>query len=346
MKPVYQDFMIDTMMKLLAVDSPTGMTDAAVDTATEMIREIGYDPVRTEKGGLVVDLGGSGDAIMLSAHLDTLGAMVAEIKPNGRLRVLPLGGLRVENTEAENVRVYTRDGRVYTGTYQLYNPSIHVNLSYDTEQHTFDNMEVVLDEFTSSREETAALGLENGEFVCFDPRPTVTERGYLKSRFLDDKLCVAILIAHAKDLRDRGVVPARRTYLHFTVYEEVGHGGAGSVPADVTEFLALDMGCVGEGLRCTERNVSICAKDKHGPYSKRMVDGLVAAARRAGLDYVVDVYPRYGSDADVALKAGYDIRHGLIGPGVYASHGYERSHVDGMNQTFDLVKAYIGERAA
>ena len=137
--------------------------------------------------------------------------------------------------------MYTRDGRVYTGTYQLYNPSIHVNLSYDTEQHTFDNMEVVLDEFTSSREETAALGLENGEFVCFDPRPTVTERGYLKSRFLDDKLCVAILIAYAKDLRDRGVVPARRTYLHFTVYEEVGHGGAGSVPADVTEFLALDM---------------------------------------------------------------------------------------------------------
>lgn len=338
-----QKFMLETLKTLLAIDSPTGMTGAVIDKTAEIYRSIGYEPKRTEKGGLVIDLGGEGDAIMTSGHVDTLGGMVAEIKSNGRMRILPVGGLRVENTESENVRAYTRDGRVFEGTYQLDNPSTHVNQEYDSEKHTWQNMEVVLDEFTSSREETEALGFENGEFICFEPRFRITDRGYLKSRFLDDKLCVSIMIAYAKDLKDRGVTPARRVYQHVTVYEEVGHGGAGSVPADVTEFLALDMGCIGKGLRCTERNVSICAKDATSPYSKKMVDGLVAAAKRANIPYAVDIYPRYGSDADVALKAGYDLRHGLIGPGVYASHGYERSHIEGMTATFDLLKAYIGE---
>ena len=340
-----QEYMLSSLIKLTATYSPTGMTAAVVAQYARMMSELGYAPIETNKGGLVVYLGGDGDPIMVSAHLDTLGAMVAEVKPNGRLRVMPLGGLRVQNTEGENVRVHTRDGRVYTGTYQLSNPSVHVNRDYEEEKHTFLNMEVVLDEFTVSKEETRGLGIANGDFVCFEPRTTVTERGYLKSRFLDDKLCAAILLGYAKDLKDRGVRPARKVYFHITVYEEVGHGGAGSVPSDVTEFLALDMGCVGEGLECSERQVSICAKDNHGPYSKRMVDGLVAAARRERIDYAIDLYPRYGSDADVAVEAGSDVRHGLIGPGVYASHGYERSHIDGMMQTYRLLKAYIGESA-
>lgn len=341
-----QEYMLDSLAKLIATDSPTGMTAAAVAQFAQMLRSLGYDPVETNKGGLVVCLGGEGDPIMVSAHLDTLGAIVAEVKANGRLRVMPLGGLRVQNTEGENVRIHTRSGQVYTGTFQLSNPSVHVNREYEEEKHTFLNMEVVPDEFTSSKSGTRELGIGNGDFVCFEPRLRVTERGYIKSRFLDDKLCAAIVLGYAKDLKDRRVTPARKVYLHVTVYEEVGHGGAGSVPSDVTEFLALDMGCIGEGLDCSERQVSICAKDNHGPYNKKMVDGLAAAAERNGIDFAIDIYPRYGSDADVAVEAGHDVRHGLIGPGVYASHGYERSHIDGMMNTYRLLKAYIGELAS
>ena len=170
----------------------------------------------------------------------------------------------------------------------------------------------------------------------------MTEKGYIKSRFLDDKLSVGILLGYAKYLKDENVVPARRVWGHVTVYEEVGHGGSASVPAGVTEAISVDMGCVGEGLTCTEHTVSICAKDSGGPYHYDVVRGLIAAARRAGVDYAVDVYPHYGSDVEATLRAGYDLRHGLIGAGVYASHGYERSHRDGVENTFKLLKAYLG----
>ena len=180
-----------------------------------------------------------------------------------------------------------------------------------------------------------------GDIVCFDPRTRRTASGYLKSRFLDDKLSVGILLGFAKYLADNHIVPQRRTYVHITVYEEVGHGGAGSVPAGVTESISVDMGCVGDGLRCTERQVSICAKDSGGPYSYEVVGKLIDAAKREGADYAVDVYPHYGSDVEATLSAGYDIRHGLIGSGVYASHGYERSHIDGVYNTLKVLCGYL-----
>lgn len=335
------DFILERLKELLAIDSPSGMNRAVIQYLTAQYRALGYEPVETRKGGLLIDLGGEGDPLMLSGHVDTLGAMVAEVKANGRLRVVPVGGLRVENTESENVRVYLRDGRVLDGTFQLSNPSTHVNLTYDTDKHTFEKMEVVLDERTSSREETLALGIENGEYVCFDPRTKITASGYIKSRFLDDKLSVAILLGYAKSLKDRGITMPRKVYQHFTVYEEVGHGGAGSIPADVTEFLAVDMGCVGDGLTCTEHEVSICAKDNSGPYSQVMTNKLIALAKAKGLGYAVDIYPRYSSDASAAMRAGNDARHGLIGSGVYASHGYERAHVDGVKNTLALLQAYV-----
>ena len=195
----------------------------------------------------------------------------------------------------------------------------------------------------SSDKETRALGLEVGDIVSFDPRFTVTETGYIKSRFLDDKLSSSILLAYAKQLKEENILPGRRVYLYFTVYEEVGHGSAAYCPADVTEVIAVDMGCVGKGIRCDEHQVSICAKDSHGPSSYDLVSGLVAAAKDAEIDYAIDVYPFYGSDADGALRAGYDVRHCVIGAGVSASHGYERSHVDGLANTYDLVSAYIGK---
>ena len=292
---------------------------------------------------MVADLGGADedDALWLEAHLDTLGGMVSEIKSNGRLRISPLGGMNPNNAEAENCRVITKFNGIYEGTLQLDNASIHVNGSYNDTVRKFSCMEVVLDEDVKTADDTKALGISAGDIVCFDPRSRVTEKGYIKSRFLDDKLSVGILLGLAKYLRDEGVTPKRKVYAHVTVYEEVGHGGAGSVPPGVTEAISVDMGCVGEGLSCTEKQVSICAKDSGGPYSYDVVKRLIAAAKKEEADYAVDVYPHYGSDVEATLQAGYDIRHGLIGAGVYASHGYERSHKDGVKNALLVLKGYL-----
>jgi putative aminopeptidase FrvX len=278
---------------------------------------------------------------MVEAHIDTLGAMVCDINSNGYLKLSPLGGMNANNAEAENCRIYTREGKAYSGTFQLKDASIHVNGEFDNTSRTYENMEVVLDEKVSSKEDTLALGIMAGDIVCFDPRTTITESGYIKSRFLDDKLSVGILLGFAKYVKEENIRLPRKVYHHITVFEEVGHGGAASIPSDVTEVLSVDMGCIGEGLTCTEHQVSICAKDSRGPYNYQVVSNLIAAAKRAGLDFAVDVYPHYGSDADVALTAGYDVRHGLIGAGVYASHGYERSHKDGVLNTFLLLVEYL-----
>ena len=328
---------------LLAIDSPSGFTGRAAAWVKNVFEQLGFDARITTKGGVLIDLGGenSEDALFLEAHADTLGGMVCRIKGDGRLQLTKIGGMQAENGEAENVRVYTRDGRIYEGTLQLINASVHVNADFKTAKRDFDTTEIVLDEDVRSAEDTRKLGIEVGDFVCFEPRTRRTASGYLKSRFLDDKLSVGILIGFAKYLADNQITLKRRTYVHVTVYEEVGHGGAGSVPAGVTEAISVDMGCVGEGLTCTEKQVSICAKDSAGPYSYEVVGKLIAAAKKTGADYAVDVYPHYSSDVDVTLCAGFDIRHGLIGPGVYASHGYERSHMDGIYNTLKVLCGYL-----
>ena len=341
----YVEYMVEETKKILAIDSPSGYTAEVADFVMKAYQKLGYEPKLTTKGGVLVALGGKDkkNAVMLEAHIDTLGAMVAQIKSDGRLRVTPIGGMNANNAEAENCRIHTRFGKkVYEGTLQLANASIHVNGDYNDKKRTFDETEIVLDEKVHSREDVEALGIMTGDIVCFDPRTTVTESGYIKSRFLDDKLSVGILLGYARYLKEENVTPERMIYQHITVFEEVGHGGAASIPEGVTEVISVDMGCVGDGLACEETQVSICAKDSHGPYHYDVVTGLIAAAKREELDFAVDVYPHYGSDADVALTAGYDVRHGLIGAGVYASHGYERSHVDGVKNTFKLLCAYLG----
>lgn len=340
----YVDYILQETQRILEIDSPTGFTGRVADYVMERYEELGYSPVKTEKGGILVDLGGKDKetGILLEAHIDTLGGMVAQIKANGRLLLTNLGGMNPQNGETENCRIYTREGRVFEGTFQLNNASVHVNKDYDKTERIFDKMEVVLDEQTGSKEETRKLGIQNGDIVAFEPRTVITKSGYIKSRFLDDKLSVGIFLGYAKYLKERELTPERRVYQHITVYEEVGHGACGTVPQGVTEILSVDMGCVGEGLECTERQVSICAKDSGGPYSYEVVSALIEAAKKNHIDFAVDVYPFYGSDADAALKAGYDVRHGLIGAGVYASHGYERSHRDGVENTLRLLAAYLG----
>ena len=337
------ELIVQKAVELLAIDSPTGYTAEAEEFVLREFRALGFAAERTAKGGILIDLGGEStdDALLLEAHADTLGGMVAEIKGDGRLRIVNVGGMNANNAEAENCRVVTKFSGSYEGTLQLINASIHVNGDYASTKRSWDTVEVVLDEAVESADDVKALGISVGDFVCFEPRTRVTKSGYIKSRFLDDKLSVGILLGFAKYLHDEGKTPARRVYAHVTVYEEVGHGGSASVPAGVTEAISVDMGCVGAGLQCTERQVSICAKDSGGPYSYDVVKKLIAAAQKEGADYAVDIYPYYGSDVEATLRAGYDIRHGLIGAGVYASHGYERSHRDGVLNTLRVLRGYL-----
>ena len=340
----YADFAWEQAAALLRTDSPSGFTANAAQWVKNAFEALGCPARITAKGGVLAELGGKdGDnALLLEAHTDTLGAMVCQIKGNGRLKLTPLGGMSPNNAEAENVKVYTRSGKNYEGTCQLEDATDHHNRSNTDPTPTKPTIQNVLDENVSSAQETKALGISVGDIVCFDPRTRRTASGYLKSRFLDDKLSVGILLGFAKYLKDTGVEPERKLYAHITVYEEVGHGGSASVPAGVTEAISVDMGCVGEGLDCTERQVSICAKDSGGPYSYEVVSKLIDAAKRTGADYAVDVYPHYGSDVEATLRAGYDIRHGLIGAGVYASHGYERSHIDGVHNSILVLAGYTG----
>ncbi len=340
---MYAQYAWEKTESLLSIDSPSGYTEKAALWVKDSFEKLGFSAKITEKGGVLADLGGEDDqdGLLLEAHTDTLGAMVAQVKGNGRLRLTPLGGMEANNAEAENVWVYTRGGKVIDGTCQLCNASVHVNKEYSGTKRGWDTMEVVLDEDVNSAEDAKKLGIEVGDIVCFEPRTRSTASGYLKSRFLDDKLSVGILLGFAKYLSDNRITPKRHTWVHITVYEEVGHGGSASVPAGVTEAISVDMGCVGDGLQCTERQVSICAKDSGGPYSYEVVGKLIEAAKKTEADYAVDVYPYYGSDVEATLRSGVDIRHGLIGAGVYASHGYERSHMDGIYNTLKVLTGYL-----
>lgn len=342
MEQKYLDYALEVLEKIVKTPSPSGYVKEVSAFLMKELEGMGYEPKKTNKGGVTVDLGGpEGNALLLCCHVDTLGGIVAQVKEDGRLKLSPVGGLSPNNAEAENVKIHTRSGKAYDGTFQLVDASWHVNPNYESTARTFDVMEVVVDERTACAEQTRALGIEVGDFVSFDPRFTITDSGYIKSRHLDDKLSSSILLAYAKKLSEEGRQPTRRVYLHFTVYEEIGHGACAYCPADVTEVIAVDMGCVGKGITCTEHQVSICAKDSSGPSSYELVTALVDTAKAAKVDYAIDVYPFYGSDADAVLRSGYDVRHCVIGAGVAASHGYERSHKDGLVNTYHLVAAYV-----
>lgn len=340
----YTDLAVKKAVELLSVDSPSGFTAKAGEYVFNNFSEMGFETSYTNKGSVLVSINSdspsSEGAVIFEAHTDTLGAMVSHITSEGRLMLSKIGGLNASNTETENVKVYTRDNRVYDGTIQLQNASAHVNKELSSTERSFDTVEVVLDEDVSSDKDVRALGITSGCFVCPSPRTVVTESGYIKSRYLDDKLSVACLMSFAKMISDGIIAPTRNIYILVTVYEEVGHGGSSGIPADVSEAVSVDMGCVGENLDCTERKVSICAKDSGGPYDYDITNRLIAAAVKENADYSVDVYPYYGSDVEATLRAGYDVRHGLIGPGVYASHGYERSHREGVKNTIKVLKGF------
>ena len=337
----YTTVAVDHLMKLVNIPSPSGFTHIASVYLMDVLSGYGFAPYTTHKGNVVCCIGGQGHPLVVAAHVDTLGAMVRSIKPNGRLRYTQIGGYPDNNLENETCVVHTRDGRTYTGTFYLTTPASHVYKDIPTISRGDTTLEVVLDENVSSKDEVRALGIEVGDFISLDPRAVHTPSGYIKSRHLDDKASASVLLALAKMAASSDLTLSRKIYLVFTVHEEVGHGCCAGLPEDVEDILSVDMGCVGDDLTCDETMVSICAKDSRGPYNYEMTGRLIELAKDNNLKYAVDVYPMYASDADASLFSGHNFRHALIGPGVFASHGYERTHVSGLDNTLKLLAAFV-----
>lgn len=337
----YVNLAVKQTETLCGIPSPSGFTGKATEYLMNELRKMGFSPQYSRKKSVVVDLGGEGEAVVLAAHVDTLGAMVRAIKNNGRLRFTKIGGYPGNNVEAENCIVHTRDGREYSGTIQMSEPAAHVNADLSKDKRDDKNLEVVLDEKVNSVADVKKLGISAGDFISLDPRTVVTKSGFIKSRHLDDKASAGILLAFAQLVADREINLSRQVFLLFTTYEEVGHGGSSGIPDDVVEMISVDMGAVGDDLETDEFKVSICAKDSGGPYDYEVTTKLIRLARENKLQYAVDIYPHYGSDVEATLRAGFDIKHALIGPGVAASHGYERTHKEGLENTLKLLVLYL-----
>ena len=337
-----QEYCLDIFKQLVAIDSTTGQYEEIQAALCRILDELGYSYALTHKGGVIADLGGEGSPIAVTAHLDDIGLMVRHVNADGTLNVCPVGGLYPFYCVTENVRVYSYDGRVFTGTVCRTPNSIHVT---EEELRTVlpdfrKNVCVVLDEPVKCAADVAALGIETGDVIALDPRP-VFVNGYIKSRFVDDKAAAALLLAFMKALKEEGVSPSRKVWAYFAFYEEIGHGTAW-LPEGVEDVLAIDIAPTGPDQNSDERKVSIFAKDSRFPYHQGMTNELRAAAVKAGVDYVMDIFtPHYGTDGDGSVLAGYDIRHAAIGFGTANSHGYERTHVDGLKNTYDLLCAYL-----
>lgn len=326
---------------LVSTPSPTGYTKRAEKDLLEEFQKLGYKPYQTNKGNVIVPINpGDENGLLMSAHVDTLGLMVRSIKSNGRLRVTTLGGFPLSYVEQENVTIITRTGKEYTGVMRINNPAVHGSSDPKDINRSDENMEVVIDELTNSAEETEKLGISAGDFIALDPRYRV-DNGFVKSRHLDDKASAGVLLALAKEIKEENIKIKRPLYFAFTVYEEVGHGAASGHPAGITDMIAVDMGVVYDDLKTDETKVSICAKDSSGPYNYDLTNEIIATAKENNIDYAIDIYPHYGSDASAAVASANDFRHALVGSGVAASHGYERTHVNGLNGLYKLLKEYV-----
>ncbi len=335
--------MLNFLTRLLNTPSPTGNAEAAIRLLEAELAAYPLQLTRTRKGALVARWQGEREDAprALTAHVDTLGAMVKEIKPNGRLKLTRIGGLSLNGVENEGCWVHTNTGETVRGSYLLCKSSSHVHGAEVNEtKRTEDAMEVRLDAPTTSAEETRALGIGVGDFVTFDPRVEITE-GFVRSRFLDDKACVANLVAAIQALHKAGKTPRQTTYFHFSNYEEVGHGASAGIPAEVQELLTVDMAAIGAGQESDEHHVTLCVKDSGGPYHHGFSQKLRRLAEQHGIDYKVDIYPFYGSDGEAFWRAGGDVAVALIGPGGDASHSYERTHTAALQATTQWIIAYL-----
>lgn len=330
--------------ELLAIDSTTGFFLEKDRYLLDFAKSRGIAAVQLNKGGVRFDFGGTGNPVCLSAHADEIGLMVRRINDDGTLTLERVGGLHEFYAIDWNCNVYARGGKVYTGTVRRKNPGVHVMT--DAERNELPaypkNVVLTLDEDVHSRADVEALGITCGDAVSPETRFTVTPSGFVKTRYLDDQAPVAALLRLAERIAAGEVQPRRKVSMLFAEYEEIGHGGSTGIPADTRDFIALDIGVVGPGYDSDEHKVTIGVKDASFPYHTVLTNELVALCRQNGIPYALDMMiPHYGSDADCALRAGYDVRHALFGPGVLETHGYERTHLDAIRATFDLAKAVV-----
>lgn len=339
----YLDYMVTQIENLAKIPSPSGYTHKAISYMEDIFSGLNLSYTVTRKGALILTIDGKNNTQerTISAHVDTLGAMVKEIKANGHIKFTQIGGYMFNSVENENCFIETADDRTFTGTILTIKPSVHIHSDARTIERNIDTMEIVLDEKISSKKDVTDLGIEIGDFIHFDTRTQVTPSGFIKSRHMDDKASAGILIGIIKYIKENNIIPEYKTNFFFTTYEEVGHGASASVTPSTFEFLSVDMGAPGEGQNSTEYATCICAKDSSGPYDYEFRKKLVNLCKANNIDYKLDIYPNYGSDASAALRAGYDLKTGLIGPGVFASHSYERTHKDGVLNTAKLIQAYI-----
>jgi len=334
---------MELIKKLVSIPSPSGNTSKVISFIEEYIKDWGVEANRNHKGGLMITIKGKNDDKhrLLTAHVDTLGAMVKEVKANGRLKLSMIGGFRWNSVEGEYCEIETASGKTYTGTILMHQTSVHVYKDAGKAERNEENIEVRLDERVSSADEVRELGIEVGDFVSFDPRVQITKSGYIKSRHLDDKASVAILLQIIKRIQEEKLVLPYTTHFLISNNEEIGYGGNSNIPKETVEYIAVDMGAIGDGQASDEYTVSICAKDSSGPYHYGLRKHLIELARENQIDYKVDIYPFYGSDASSAIRAGADVKHGLIGPGIDASHAFERTHKSSLLNTEKLIFAYV-----
>lgn len=335
------DYIVQTIQTLVNIPSPSGFTKKAIEYVKAEAESFGYHCEMSQRGGLIITVEGrEKNTIGLSAHVDTLGAMVRSIDGDGTLKFTMVGGYTMHSVEGSYCKIHTRDGRVYTGTILVKSSSVH---SYDdakTMERTDRNMIVRVDEIVNTKEDILALGIDSGDYISFDAEFEYTTSGFIKSRHLDDKASVAVLLGMLKKMSENNKTPKNRLKILISNYEEVGFG-ASWLPEDITEILAVDMGAIGDDLNGSEYKVSICAKDSTGPYDYEMTGMLIDLAKENEIDYVIDIFPHYGSDVSAALRAGNNIRGALIGQGVHSSHGMERTHIKGLENTLKLIQAYI-----
>lgn len=339
---INKEYLLNTAKEILSFNSPTGFCFEIIDKIEEMIKPYGYKFEKTNKGCAIITIPGESndEVIGVSAHVDTLGAMVRSISSSGTLKFTLLGGPIVPTLDGEYCTIRTREGKLYSGTFLSTSPAAHVFEDASTKKRDASNMEVRIDEVVKCKDDVEKLGIAPGDFIFIDPKTTITESGFIKSRFIDDKGSVAALLALLEMFNRENITPKYTTKILISTYEEVGHG-ASYVPKDITEMISVDMGCIGDDLSCTEYDVSICAKDSSGPYDYNMVTKFVNLAKENNLNYAVDIYPMYGSDVSAALRGGNDIRGALIGPGVHASHGMERTNVIALENTIKLLTLYL-----
>jgi len=342
--PIDVDKMVEFLVGLLNTPSPTGDTSRAIAYVQQALANLPFATQISPKGILTGTWTGTRhDAPRaLTAHVDTLGAMVKEVKENGRLRITQLGGWSWTSVEGEGVTIFTAGGQTYRGTILPTSASVHAHTREERNATRTDaNTEVRIDARTASRQETRDLGIQVGDIVAFDPRVELSEAGFIRSRHLDDKACVATIYAALLALAEAGLQPSQTTTIHISNYEEVGHGAATGFPPDLVDLLTVDMAVVAPRQESDEYSVTICAKDSAGPYHLGFRRELEALAEAHNLRYKTDIYPYYASDGEAYWQAGGNVRVGLIGPGVDASHHYERTHRDALEQTAQLIVAYL-----